>query len=387
VWSFATHGALSGTLGPRIPDLKARAGASAGDLGIALMGLAAGLFAGTRLAGPPLHRFGSRPVIRAGLPVMGAALVLIGTARSVPVLALAFAGLGFCGGLLDVAMNTSAVAVERGYGRPLMSSIHATWSVGMLVGSALGTGAAALGVSPWLHFAVVAAALALSTAWTQAGLLGADEERMPVQEEGFDTSITASDLATPVAVLLLGLVAFGSFLAEGASADWSAVYLRDGLGASAGVAGAAFVAYSAGMTLSRFVADRLTGRLGPVAVVRAAGIGAAVALAGGLAVHRPVAAIAMFAVVGAALGPVVPITFSAAGNTPVGARSSALGWAVTLGYLGTTVGPVAIGFTAQLLDLRVALLIPAALGLVVAALADRVRAAAGGSTPPAPASY
>jgi MFS family permease len=377
VLAFWMHGAISGSLGPRIPALKERSGLTTGALGIPLAGLAVGLFVGTRLAGPPIRRFGSRPVVRVGTPAMGVALMLVGLARDVVALTAAFVALGVLGGLLDVAVNDNAVAVERGYARPILSSIHGMWSVGLLMGSAGGAVAAALNASPVLHFGLVALVVGLGSVWALARLLPADASafRRSGEEHRYDRSPERALRAGPV--LALGLVAFSSFLGEGASADWSVVYLRENLGAGPGLAGTAFVAYSAGMVAVRFVADGLSARFGPVRVVRTCGLAAAVGLSCGLLVPAPGAAIAGFAMLGASLGPIVPVAFSAAGNTALGA-GSALGWVVTMGYLGTVVGPVLIGGIATAVGLRAALVVPVALGLAASAAAGSVRGAAGG---------
>jgi predicted MFS family arabinose efflux permease len=309
---------------------------------------------------------------------MGVALVFLALPRGLAWLTGAFALLGMLGGLLDVAINDSAVAVERGYGRPILSSIHGMWSVGLLVGSAAGAGAAALHTSPVLHFGVVAAVVGAGSVWVLRWLLPPSAPVFtPPPTDPVGGAPSAHALRS-TAVVLLGLIGFGSFLCEGASADWSAVYLRETLGVGAGLAGVAFVAYSGGMVVSRFVADRLTARFGPVAVVRTCGLSAAAGLSLGLLTAAPAAAIAAFAVLGASLGPVVPTAFSAAGNTPVRGADTALGWVVTMGYLGTVVGPVLIGAIATGLGLRAALGVPVVFALIVAAAAARVRPAAGG---------
>ncbi len=308
---------------------------------------------------------------------MGAALVLAGLAHDVVALTAAFAALGVVGGLLDVAVNDSAVAVERGYARPILSSIHGMWSVGLLLGSAVGAVAAAMQASPVLHFGLVAAVVGVGSVWALARLLPPDAPEFlhPIDGSRSERSPRGARPAGPV--VALGLVAFSSFLGEGASADWSAVYLRENLATGPGVAGTAFVAYSAGMVAARFVGDRLTARFGPVRVVRTCGLAAAVGLSLGLLLPAPGAAIAGFAMLGASLGPVVPVTFSAAGNTPVGG-GSALGWVVTMGYLGTVVGPALIGAITAAAGLRVALVVPVALALAAVAAAGSVRTAAGG---------
>ena len=385
VFAFATHAAVVGTFAPRVPALKARAGVSAGGLGGALACFAAGLLLGTRLAGWPVRRFGSRAVTRLATPLMCASLAAVGFVHDLDSLAASLFALGIFGGVLDVSFNTHAVEVERGYGRPLMAGIHAAWSAGLLLGSAGGTVAAALHASLPVHFGVTALVLATTSLWALRNLLPRATEVADVAvPPGADEGPSRVDARRVVPVVLIGAVAFSSFLGEGAAADWSAVYVR-GLGASAGVAGVAVVLFSLDMMACRFVSDRLAARFGPVVVVRMGGLLAASALALGLAVGTRWAALASFALLGLGLAPVVPTAFSAAGNTPTGRGRNALGWAVTFGYVGSILGPALIGWTAEWAGLRAALSIPAALALVIALLAPRVRAAHGrhlGNAPP-----
>lgn len=266
-------------------------------------------------------------------------------------------------------MNANAVVVERGAGRPIMSGIHGVWSAGLLAASLAAAGAAALDMSPLRQFAIVAAVLAPASFPLLLGLTGDRKEepaepvpqpRRTVQWKG---------------VLPLGVIGFCSFLGEGAMHDWSAVYLREPLEAGQAVAALGFAGFALGMTVSRFLADGWSIRFGPVAIVRAGGLVAAGGLAFGLLLPVPAVAIAAFTVFGAALAPVVPTVFSAAGNLGVGSGAASLGWVVTISYLGGTLGPALIGFTSRLTGLRAALLVPVALVLTIAALAGRVRTA------------
>ncbi|HLM33728.1 MAG TPA: MFS transporter, partial [Gaiellaceae bacterium] len=152
VGAFALHAAVAGTLGPRLPAVKEQAGLTDGELGVALAVFAVGLFTGTRVVGSLLDRFGTRVVLRGGMPLLGVSLLGPAFAESLPSLAAALFVLGALSGMLDVAMNANAVVVERGYDRPIMSSIHGTWSAGMLVASGGAAAAAALDVSLRLHF-------------------------------------------------------------------------------------------------------------------------------------------------------------------------------------------------------------------------------------------
>jgi MFS family permease len=374
---FLIHAVVFGSWAPRLPAIKHDVGLGNGGLGVALGGMAIGLFLGTRLAGRAVDRWGSRPPIRVAAVVLCVTLVGPALADTLAALTAALAVLGIVGGFLDVAMNAQAVAVERGYRRPIMSSLHGLWSVGLMAGGVGAAIAAAAGASPTLQFSVVAAILVVPAVLLTRGLLDAGAEA-PTEELAAAALRDAPPLLSQP-VVLLGLIAFSSFIGEGAAADWSAVYLHDNLGTGAAVAAVAFIAFSVSMAASRFTSDRLSERLGPVVVVRAGGLLAAGGLALGLAVREPVAAVAAFALLGAGFAPVVPIAFSTAGNTGLGPTGVILGRVVTTGYLGSIVGPIAIGGLAQVLGLRGALFLPVILGLVIAALAESVAFAPGGT--------
>ena len=372
IGAFALHAAVAGTLGPRLPAVKEQAEITDGELGVALAVFAVGLFVGTRIVSPLLDRLGTRGVLRGGMPLLGVSLLGPAFAESLPSLAAALFVVGALSGILDVAMNSNAVVVERSYGRPIMSSIHGTWSAGMLVASGGAAAAAALDVSLRLHFGLAALAIALVSAPALGHLAAAADapQQLPaVRTRGYL-------LARPV--LLLGIIGFCSFLGEGAAIDWSAVYVDESLDASRGAAALAFVAFSVGITASRFLVDRIAARLGPVAVVRWGATFAATGLALGLAVPETAAAITGFALLGAGLAPVVPTVFSAAGNMRARSGRSALAAVVTISYLGSILGPALIGLVTSLVGLRAALGIPVLLALLAATLAPQVASAPGG---------
>jgi MFS family permease len=372
---FLVHAAVAGTLAPRIPAIKSNLDLSDGALGAALTGFAAGLFAGTRAAAWLVDRFGSRRVVRTGLPLLALALVGPGLAGDLAGLTVALAILGLASGLLDVAMNAQAVEVERGYARPILSGLHGMWSLGLLVTSVVAAGVAAAGVGVRTAFAAAAVVLVPVAIVVPLGLLprGEPATRSRVLERAGRTRL-------PVAVLALGAIGFCSFLGEGAAADWSGVYARDTVGAGSGLAAFAFTAFAVGMVASRFSADRLAAASGPVAVVRAGGVLAGLGLALGVAILAWPATFVAFALLGLGLAPLVPIAFSAAGNLGGGAR--ALGWVVTMSYLGSVLGPAAIGFVAHTVGLRTGLVIPSVLAFAAALLAPFARTAAGATAEP-----
>ncbi|MGZ6674175.1 MAG: MFS transporter, partial [Solirubrobacteraceae bacterium] len=177
----------------------------------------------------------------------------------------------------------------------------------------------------------------------------------------------------PRRLLALGVLAFACLLIEGASADWSAVYLRDELGTTAAIAAIGFTSFSITMTLGRIFGDRLVDRFGPEAVVRAGGSLAAVGFGLSLVAAAPVPAIVGFACLGAGMSGVVPIVFRAAGHVPGMSAGVGLAAVSSTGYLGFLVGPPTIGGLAELIGLPAALGVLVALAAAVALLAPTTR--------------
>jgi MFS family permease len=364
---FLCFGADYANLAPRIPQIKHALALSDGALGVALLGAPAGTVCAVRVAGWAIGRWGSRRVTRCGALTMSGALVLPALAWNLGTLAAALVVLGAGLGLTDVAMNSQGVAVERALGRPIMSGLHGAYSVGSVLGALLGSTAAHLGVSTLAHFAVVAAALCL-TAWFGSGALLHDDGPQPEREPDGRTHGRWS-----LTVVLLGVIGLCSFVGEGAVDNWSSVYLRDALGAGAGAAGLGFAGCAGAMAVVRLTGDRLVARFGRVAMLRIGALVSALGLGAGLWVGDQATAIVGFTAFGAGAALVAPVTFSAAGNLPGIPSGAAISYVTGIGYLGLLLGPPTIGFTAEAIGLRGALVIPAVLAAVIVVLAGAVR--------------
>jgi hypothetical protein len=362
--AFLVNGFANGTWVSRIPEVKRAAGLGTGALGLALLGMTVGALMAMPLSGVWMARLGSRRIVTLCTFLLCASLSLPAFASGWWSLALSLLAFGAASGAMDVSMNAQAVAVEKGLGRPIMSSFHGLWSVGGMGGAALGGWMASRGFAPLAHFAAVGAALAAGALVAGRWLLHEDawtEEREPA-------------FGRPLRALAgLGAIAFCALLGEGAVGDWSSLYLSRGLGAGPGAAAMGYAAFSTCMAAGRLSGDRLVHRFGPVGVVRTSGLMAAAGLLVALAVGQTWAAIAGFALVGAGFATVVPLVFSAAGNTPGVSPGPALASVATTGYLGFLAGPPSIGLSAEVIGLRVSLGIVAALSLAMALLAPTVR--------------
>ncbi|MCX5380137.1 MFS transporter [Streptomyces sp. NBC_00091] len=361
---FALNGFVMGMWIVHIPLAQQRTGIGHALLGWLLLLLGAGAFAGMRLAGPLTDRFGARATVPAGAALCGAAVVLPALAGDARTLGGALLLLGFGNGCLDVAMNTHAVQIERCYGRPVMSAFHAVFSIGGALAALTGSLTLHLGLPATATLGATALGALLLALLAAPGLL--DREPAPAAHP----AARAGRRRTPPRIRMLALLAFLLMLCEGVANDWSALHLEDSLGASAGTAALAYGAFATAMTAGRFLTDRLTARIGPVAVLR---YGAALAGAGlTLAVAAPgvPAALAGWTLFGAGLSGCVPQLFSAAGHAAPEAAGAAVSRVAGLGYLGMLAGPAVIGPLAHLMPLGLTLLLPVAC-CAFAALAAR----------------
>jgi MFS family permease len=360
---FAINGMLGATWATRIPAVQERLKLSSSALGIALLCAAVGALVAMNIAGYLASRFGSsRITVVAGLLFCGS-VPLLALAPSLPILMVALVVFGATTGSMDVAMNTQGVAVERRYGRPILTSFHAFYSVGGLVGAFIGGIIAGQGMGVLPHFAMMAAICALA-------LLGVSRLLLPNDADAGGSAIA---LAWPSGILLaLGIVAFCSVLGEGAMADWSAVYLLHGIGTGAALAAGGYAAFSLLMAIGRFLGGNLTARFGPVTMVRFGALLAAAGLSLALAVHWTPTALLGFGLVGAGFSVIFPITLSAAGGVRGIPSGTAIAAVATCGYVGYLIGPPSIGFLAQAVSLRIALAVVVALSLLAALLAPVV---------------
>jgi HAD superfamily hydrolase (TIGR01509 family) len=349
---FFADGLLIGSWAARIPMFQQQADLTNAELGLALFVASLGALTAMPLAGWLSERIGSRRVTIAALLSAAASLFLASLASGLGGLAVALFGFGAGFGAINVSANAQGLALERLYGRSILSSFHAAFSMGALAGAALGALAAWTGTGLRTHVAVLALVL------TVGGLAGG---RWLLPRDADDPRPTKTFVRPPRALLALGAAAFVTLLAEGAAADWSAVYLSHSLGATAAVAALGYTSFSLAMATSRTVGDRLNGHLGPVALVRGGGLLAASGLTFALVGGSPTAALVGLAAMGAGLGVIVPVLFRAAGSTPGVSASVGVAAVSTLGWLGFLAGPPAIGFAAGAVGLRTAL------GLVVLA--------------------
>jgi MFS family permease len=358
---FLIHGLVVSTWVSRIPAVKASLRLSDGALGLALLGTAFGSLAAIPACGWLVGRVGSRNATIWTSIGFCLALPLPAFAVNTTTLFAALIIFGAMAGSNDVAMNAQAVSVEKFLGERTMSRFHAMFSVGGIVGAAVGGLIASRGVEPRAHFLAAAMLLLLVAVTTSPAL-------MEARTEGKKAAPRLRLTTFPAALLVLCGIGFCMFLSEGAIADWTAVYLRQVLHASPGTAAAGYAVFSAAMAVFRLLGDAITNRIGPGWTIRGGGILAAAGLATSLVAHSAGWALPGFALAGAGFSSIIPLVFAAGGRASSSGEGVGVAAVSGLGYLGFLAGPPAIGGIAELTSLRFGLLVVVALSAMAALL-------------------
>jgi MFS family permease len=331
---------------PMVPVVKVSLGLDEAALGLVLLSLGAGAILMMPFTGFFTNKYGSRRVMLAAAFVIAMSLPLLLMASSATALAVVLFIFGAAIGSIDVAMNAHAVLVQERYGRHIMSSFHGMFSLGGLIGS-FGLGfLIKLGLSPVIAAVSIAVLLVVIT-------ISQYKKLFPHREEKTVESFTLSLPRGPV--LVLGLMCFVFFLAEGALLDWSAVFLQFNRGFEPSMSGLGYAVFSVAMAVMRLTGDNIIHKIGSKKVVL---YGALLASAGyflAVLVPWPGAALIGFALVGLGAANVVPVFFTAAGNIPNIPASVSLPAVTTLGYMGQLAGPAMIGFIADAFSLPLAL--------------------------------
>ncbi|MFJ9624754.1 MFS transporter [Streptomyces sp. NPDC101181] len=392
----------------RTPAVRDALEVSTGAMGLVLFGLSVGSMAGVLVSGGLVRTYGGRLVIMIGGSLIVAGLLGIAVGAALEVSGGVFGGLALFGagmGLAEVAFNIEGAAVERTLGRPVLPVLHGCFSLGTVVGALLGMGLTAVRFPVGWHLAVVAVAVTAAGVWTVRGVpSGTGREESATEGSGAGREETSTEgsgdgreepstegegegvgggggqgeggstgrkrgrgtggVRAQLAVwrdrrlVLIGLIVLAMAFAEGSANDWLPLLMVDGHGTSATGGSLTFMLFAVAMTTGRFTGGPLLVRYGPAAVVRASALVAAVGVA--LVVFSSSALLAGAAAVlwglGASLG--FPVTISAAGEGAEPGEASARVAAVsTAGYAAFLVGPPSLGFLADHVGLRNAMLV------------------------------
>ena len=351
----------SGTFAANIPLIKENLGLSPSMLGLALLCCSLGGFVAMQFAAPLIKRFGLRMLLSVLAPIFPLVLIFISLSNSFAMLALAFGVFGGLTSIAGIAVNAQAIDIEKAYARSIMSSFHALFSVGGLVGAGVGGVMAAhhMGIVPSMSIvAVVKSVLGIILI---SKLFDVTKYDYAEDHEVIEKPHKHHKAKWWRQVLLIGGLIFICYLTEGAIADWTAIYLKAEHAVGPFLAVLAYMIFNACMTIGRFSGDAIIRRFGQVPTLVGGGLLSMTGLLIGLLSPTLVFSLIGFGIVGLGLSVLVPILISMAGNLPGGDRNVAIARASTCGSIGLMTGPALIGFIAEGYNLLAAMMVPVVL--------------------------
>jgi fucose permease len=311
---------------------------------------------------PRLQRLPLSITVPSALVVLAAgSIVTAYQPRQLVVLGFLLVGAG--NGLIDVYLNVAAQRVEVATHRPVLQWLHASYALGGVTGAAVAGLLLVSDVDFRWGLAFAGITLLGTAAWN---VRTAPRERSP---EGVQTVFSISALFRTPSLWVPALVVLFAFLVEGSMDTWSGLYMRDHLGASAGVAAMAFIAFSGAIFLGRLFAGKVLFGLGPRTTIIVAGFGS---LAGGLLAtltdNLAVVGLA-YLILGFMISAAAPAGFSLTEDIDED-PTSAIAAVTTVGYTGFIWSPPLLGYVAQTIDLRAAMavIVVATVGIIVAGL-------------------
>jgi fucose permease len=268
---FALHGMTVGSLYSRVSDLQLAMDLSPAALGLAFVGIPAGVFCGSLLVSNLIEKQGTRLTLLCATPLFGLGPTLASLALGAVSL---FAALFLCGlGLttVNVTMNVEADRVEHATAARLINRCHGTWSLGVFAATLAGTAAVAAGLPPTVHFLLVFLVQLAGVA-----VIIAPMEPSPPRAHAGGAQRKRFALPTLGVVLILAYAA-GGILLDGTTRNWSVIYLRDQFAPPAWIATLTLPSIVIAQISGRFLADGFIERFG---VVRVAAVLAAVSFVG-----------------------------------------------------------------------------------------------------------
>lgn len=361
---FFIAGLTFSTWASRIPDIKAALHLNNAAFGAVLLALPAGQLVSLPLSGWLISRFGSRQLVIGAAILYPLTLILLALTNSAFQLISRLFFFGLWANLVNIAMNTQAVGVEKLYGRSIMASFHGLWSLAGFSGAALGGLFVSAHVAPAVHFSII---------FTIAMVMVIIAYRYTLPNS-FDAKSTKQPLFVKPGreILVLGLIAFCCMLCEGAMAEWSGIYFQNIVKASSFTT-LGYVAFTATMATGRFIGDKLITKFGVISILRISGILIAAGLLTAVTFPYMVSATIGCLLVGFGVSCVVPMVFALAGRSTTMSPGMALASVSSISFFGFLVGPPVIGFIAQAASLRWSFTLIALMGLGTTLLAGLLK--------------
>jgi MFS family permease len=364
---FFINGFVHANLAARFPRVQELFDIDNGTLGFVLLSSSVGALLAMPFTGWLIIRNGSRRITIFSIFLYCIFVPLVPIMPGLPGLVVLFFIMGLTAGMLDVSMNSQAVMVEKIHQKPIMTSFHALFSIGMVAGAFCGALFVKLETTLFVHFAVIVGMSVTAAAWARYHLIHDKPKEKEVDGPAFRLPNAA--------MVSIGVIAFCCMLGEGAMADWSTNYMENIAMASPALAPLGLSAFALAMTIGRFFGDGARLKFGDRKLMVMCGLISTMGIALTLLFNNPYSVIAGLFIIGIGLSSVVPIAYSIAGNSKNLPPGVGLAMVTTVGYSGFLFGPPIIGLLANWQSLRIALMVVAFLFVIMTFLSARYKSA------------
>ncbi len=328
---------------PLVPYVRERIEMTDAVFGLLLLCIGIGSLTWMPISGVLVARWGIRPVQLCSVALLALALAGMALTDSIGWLGLALFCFGGSLGVIDVIMNIQAVLVETAVGRRLMSNFHGMYSLGAISGALMLTGLLTVGLAPEIgSFLMIGLIVAAN--------LGLARGFLPNRAPGGGFAFVRP---TGV-VLLVGLMCFVVYLAEGAVLDWSALYLTGEKGLEVAKGGLGYAAFALMVTIARFAGGPLVNALGTARVIAFGGLLAAFGIGLSLAAEHWAVALIGYGLCGLGCANVSPVLISSLSRQDGMPVQLAVTVATTIGFAGVLAGPAMMGVVAHFSSLGMA---------------------------------
>lgn len=364
---FFVQGVIFASWANRIADVKDKLCLDERELGTVLFAIPVGQVTAMMLSGYLVNRFGSRRMMILGSILYGLCLVPLSFANSPWTLMLGLFFFGMAANLCNASANTQAIGAERYYGKTIMASFHALWSMGGFLGGLISMAFVSAGLGPQVQFICVFLLVLISLNFFRGQLVLSDVKSEPVRQEADASSSKLRRLFEKLDgfVVFLGFMAFCGMVCEGCMYDWSGVYFKEVVCVENGLVQLGYVVCLCTMTVGRFISDHFVMRFGRRYVVMASGILIFVGMSLAVVFPNIVAASIGFFLVGFGISSTVPICYSLAGHSTKMNSALAVTTVASVGYLGFLLGPPVIGHLAKAISLHYTFAVIALMGVVL----------------------
>lgn len=325
-----------------IPHIAEKIGITEGKIGGAIFFASLGSFIMIPIANRLVDRVGVGRLTYIALLVYCATLFGPFLADNYTSLCAALFILGMASSCYGISVNTLTATIEIQDKVYIMSGSHGFWSIGGVVGAAGGSLLASKLNNPLLHVAIVVSLIAGLQTWLRAYYKYRRSEHITKQKLSFN------QLKPLFIIALLGLILM---VAEGAIADWGALYLRKIIHFPLQYVGMGYASFSFAMMIGRFFGDTLSRKLGSWQLLSYTSL---LSIFGFILVLiiNPAVSLTGFFIIGLGFSVIVPEVFRLASKTEGIKTTDGVSFIAATTNIGFLAGPVLLGFIAEFKSLH-----------------------------------